>query len=67
MAPICCTSSQAVVQRPHRMHASRSSTKKDLDASVSKWWSAAPARLRETVARGGGADLAEAVPPLPVR
>ena len=67
MAPIFCTSSQAVVHRPHRMHASRSSTKKDLDASVSKWWSAVKRRPRETVARGGGADLAEAIPPLPVR
>ncbi len=62
MAPICWTSSQAVVQRPHRMHASRSSTKNDLDASVSNRWSGCPARLRETVARRGGADLAEAVP-----
>src|SRR6188474_605009 len=40
MAPIFCTSSQAVVHRPQRMQASRSSTKKDFDASVSKWCSA---------------------------
>src|SRR6266545_3605158 len=53
MAPIFCTSSQAVVHRPQRMHASRSSTKKDLDASVSKWWSAVkpgPARPWRAVA-----------------
>ncbi len=40
MAPICCTSSHATVQRPHRMHASRSSTKNDLVASTSEWCSA---------------------------
>ena len=39
----------------------------DLDASVSKWWSAGEARRRETVARGGGADLAEAVAAAPRR
>src|SRR5215470_19390373 len=34
MAPMCCTSAQAVVQRPQRMHASRSSTKKLLESST---------------------------------
>ena len=37
MAPMCWTSSHAVVQRPQRMHASRSSTKNDLLASTG-WW-----------------------------
>ncbi len=37
IAPMCCTSAQAVVQRPHRMHASRSSTKKLLESSTGKW------------------------------
>ena len=47
MAPMSWTSPQATVQRPQRMHASRSSTKKDLDASVSKRWCAAwPGRGR---------------------
>ena len=66
MAPIFCTSSQAVVHRPQRMHASRSSTKKDLDASVSKWWSAVKPGPARPWRRGGGADLAEAIAPLPV-
>src|SRR5262245_50115882 len=37
MAPMCCTSAQAVVHRPHRMHASRSRTKKLLESSTAKW------------------------------
>ena len=39
IAPICWTSSQATVQRPQRMHASRSRTKNDLVSSGSNWWS----------------------------
>ena len=43
MAPISWTSSQAVVQRPQRMQASRSRTKKDLVASTSNRCSGAHA------------------------
>ena len=35
MAPICWTSSQAVVQRPQRIQASRARTKNDLVSSTS--------------------------------
>ena len=41
IAPICWTSSHATVQRPQRMHASRSRTKNDLVASTSERWSGA--------------------------
>ena len=63
MAPICWTSSQATVQRPQRMHASRSSTKNDFVSSTAKRCSGAHAGSH-AVARRRVADLVEAVAPV---
>ena len=62
MAPMCWTSPQATVQRPQRMHASRSSTKNDLVSSTGNRWSGGvTSGAARPCWRRRRADLAEAV------